>query len=183
MSSQDLVNSLEDLTSLIYHVSTIIKNTTEIINHKIDVYRHVSKTTPNILQHVNTMLLTILQQLKIVLESIDSNVNLDSVNYDIRGTWRVVSRILIRLTEDIRSIVLTLPEIPECESNIQYLNRKYHQNVFLQNIPIKSEYLEYCTKCMSRLVMCTISQNSVDDKMIGSLETAYSNPFWYTVCD
>lgn len=181
MSTQDLINSLEDLSSLIYHVSTIIRNTTEIILHKIDVYRHVSKTTPNKLQHVNTLLYTILQQLRIVLESIDSDGNLNSVNYDIRGTWRVVSRILIRLTEDIRTIVLSLPEIPERESNLQYLNRKYYQNLFLQNIVLKSEYLEYATKCMSLLAMCT--NGSVDDiKMINSLEIAYSNPFWYTVC-
>lgn len=182
-----IVDSLENLTKIIKHLCEEIDGACKFIEHKLATYTQVSKTTPDHLFPAKVFLLTIYEQLQIILDAIftedGANNLISNPNCEIRGTWRVVARIMTRVIKDTVETVSILPDIPSPEGLNHYLSRKLKQNSFLSKMVRQLEHLEYSAKCMTRLVMVTVHGEVFDESNIRDfLEASYSHPFWYTVC-
>lgn len=104
----------------------------------------------------------------------------DRSNFDPRGTWGVVTRILNRLIQRIKKNINAFPPFKSPERSYSFsLRRK--ENLIVQKLNEISENVQYASKCVVRLVITTEHGSLIDETSLKDfLESTYSYPFWYT---
>lgn len=171
--------AVEVLRTALRKIISHYKDTYELINEKKKSYKDSLKII-ELFELVQDNLQIIYDHLGMILEREKSFK--DRSNFDPRGTWGVVTRILNRLIQRIKKNINAFPPFKSPERSYSFsLRRK--ENLIVQKLNEISENVQYASKCVVRLVITTEHGSLIDETSLKDfLESTYSYPFWYTVC-
>lgn len=172
------MDSIDTLKSALQKIKSHYQDTNKIISSKMSNFSK-SPSVIELFGKIQDMMHIICGQLDMVLEREERFV--DKSNFDPRGTWGVVTRILNRLIQRIRVNILSLNEFKSHDRTYSFsFKRKEH--LALTKLNEIFENVHYASKCLVRLAIITEHGNLFDESNIKDyLESAYSYPFWYTV--
>lgn len=101
---------------------------------------------------------------------------------DGRGAWRMVLRVILRITHECNSNLSKLPQIPKNESAGAALSRKMAQSSAIPIFKDANENLRVFVTIFPTLIQCTLYPESIADEESTSIVAKwYTHPFWYNV--